>query len=53
MNIASIIIDMQVGLFENIARFDAEGVIQRINAISEAVRAASGAVIFIQHEDKT
>lgn len=52
MNLALIIVDMQVGLFENITRFDAEGVVQRINAISNTLRGLGGTVIFIQHEDK-
>jgi len=52
MNTALINIDMQVGLFESTTRFDAHDVIQRINLISKAVRAAGGTVIFIQHEDQ-
>jgi nicotinamidase-related amidase len=52
MNIALIIIDMQVGLFENTARFDAQGVIQRINTISKTIRVMDGIVIFVQHEDE-
>ncbi len=50
---ALLVIDMQVGLFEgNSPRFDAEGVIQRINKIARVVRATGGVVIFIQHEDQ-
>lgn len=42
---------MQVGSFvEPIPRHDADGVVQRINALAEAVRASGGAVIFIQHD---
>ena len=52
MNIALIIIDMQVGLFENTLRFDSDGVIQRINAISKTIRGIGGTIIFIQHEDE-
>jgi nicotinamidase-related amidase len=45
------VIDMQVGLFgEATPRFDAEGVVQRINILANAVRAAGGSVIFIQHD---
>jgi len=51
MNIALIIIDMQVGLFENTTRFDSEGVIQRINAIAKVNHGLGGTIIFIQHED--
>ena len=52
MNIAFIIIDMQVGLFKDIFRFDSEGVIQRINAIAETIHGIGGTIIFIQHEDE-
>lgn len=45
-----LVIDMQVGLFRTVSRFDAEGVVQRINALSNAVRSAGGAVVFIQHD---
>jgi nicotinamidase-related amidase len=49
---ALLVVDMQVGLFEGDSpRYDAQGVIQRINEIARAVRAAGGVVIFIQHED--
>jgi nicotinamidase-related amidase len=44
-----LVIDMQVGLFEGAVRFDADGVVRRINALARAVRATGGAVIFIQH----
>ncbi len=46
-----LVIDMQVGLFEGDPRYDADGVIERINALAGAVRAAGGRVVFIQHED--
>lgn len=50
---ALLVVDMQVGLFEGDSpRYDAEGVIQRINTIARVVRATGGAVIFIQHEDQ-
>lgn len=49
---ALLVIDMQVGLFEgDPPRYDAEGVIQRINRVAKAVRASGGMVVFIQHED--
>ncbi|MEO5929386.1 MAG: cysteine hydrolase family protein [Candidatus Kapaibacterium sp.] len=49
--VALLIIDMQVGLFnEPRPRHDADGVIRRINALSAAVRASGGIVIFIQHD---
>jgi nicotinamidase-related amidase len=50
---ALLVIDMQVGLFEgNPPRYDADGVIQRVNEIAKNMRATGGTVIFIQHEDK-
>ncbi|MEW5826639.1 MAG: isochorismatase family protein [Candidatus Bipolaricaulota bacterium] len=48
---ALLVIDMQVGLFADGSRFDADGVVSRINALGRAVRAAGGLVVFIQHED--
>jgi nicotinamidase-related amidase len=48
---ALLIIDMQVGAFESTERYDAAGVIARINALSRAIRAADGLVVFIQHDD--
>jgi len=49
---ALLIVDMQVGLFEGDSpRYDADGVIQRINEIAKVVRATGGIVIFVQHED--
>jgi nicotinamidase-related amidase len=50
--IGLLVIDMQVGLFEGDPPLhDAERVIGRTAAIVEAVRAAGGIVIYIQHED--
>jgi nicotinamidase-related amidase len=47
-----LVIDMQVGLFEGkVPRYDADGVVRRINAVARAVRATGGVVIFIQHDD--
>jgi len=49
---ALLVIDMQVGLFEgDPPRYDADGVIQRVNEIAKSTRATGGTVIFIQHED--
>jgi len=50
---ALLVIDMQVGLFEGSPpRYDADGVIQRVNEIAKNIRAAGGIVVFIQHEDE-
>ncbi len=50
---ALLVIDMQVGLFEgDPPRYDADGVIQRVNEIAMKIRATGGIVIFIQHEDE-
>lgn len=52
MNPALIIIDMQTAAFEAAAapKHDAAGTIERINRLATAVRAAGGAVVFIQHD---
>ena len=48
---ALLIIDMQAGSFKReAARFDAEGVVQRINLISNYFRQHGDTVIFIQHD---
>lgn len=48
---ALIVIDMQCGIFtEARPRYDAEGLVQRLNALAARVRAAGGNVIFIQHQ---
>jgi nicotinamidase-related amidase len=47
-----LVIDMQVGLFADGLRVDAEGVVSRINALARAVRAGGGHVVFVQHEDE-
>ena len=47
-----LVIDMQVGVIHGQTRFDADGVIRRINELAQAVRAADGAVIYMQHEGK-
>lgn len=47
---ALLIIDMQCGSFtESTPRYDADGVVERINALAEQVRKDGGPVIFIQH----
>ena len=48
-----LVIDMQVGVMQGQKRFDANGVVQRINELAAAVRSTGGAVIYIQHEGKT
>jgi nicotinamidase-related amidase len=50
--IVLLVVDMQVGLFEGHSpRWDADGVIHRINRVAKAVRAAGGMVVFVQHDD--
>jgi nicotinamidase-related amidase len=49
--IALLVIDMQVGLFgADSPRHDADGVVDRINALAGAVRRAGGVVLFVQHD---
>ena len=47
---ALLIIDMQVGSFMSIPRFDAENVIKRINRLSESFREQHKPVVFIRHD---
>ena len=48
---ALIIIDMQQGSFGDATpRHDAAGLVRRLNGLADAVRAAAGAVIFVQHD---
>jgi nicotinamidase-related amidase len=48
---ALLVIDMQVGLFgPDTPRHDAEGVVDRINALARAVRERGGLVVFVQHD---
>ena len=48
---ALLIIDMQVGLFKpDNPRYDAEGVVQRINTLSGYFRKNGDKVIFVQHD---
>ena len=41
--IALLVIDMQVALFEGAARYDADGVVHRVNDLARAVALAVGA----------
>jgi nicotinamidase-related amidase len=51
MKHALVIIDMQQGSFTPAApKYDADGLIGRLNRLAEAVRRAGGAVVFIQHD---
>lgn len=51
---ALLVIDVQRGLFDPEPRpFEADLVIQRINALAEKARAAGAPVVFIQHETPT
>ena len=49
MKHALIVIDMQQGSFTD-ATHDAEGLVGRLNALADAVRANNGVVIFVQHD---
>jgi len=49
MKSALIITDMQQGLF-SAPKHDAAGLVTRLNQLARRIRAASGIVIFIQHE---
>lgn len=46
---AIVVVDMQVGLLDGAPKLDLQGVIRRINLLTEAVRRKSGAVIWIRH----
>jgi nicotinamidase-related amidase len=46
---ALLVVDMQVALRNGDPKHDLPGVIDRINRIASSIRAASGAVIFVQH----
>lgn len=51
MKYALIVIDMQQGSFgEETPRYDADGLVERLNALADAVRGAGGAVVFVQHD---
>lgn len=47
---ALIVIDMQVGCFSGIPRWDAEGTVARINQFARTIR-RNGLVVFIQHTE--
>ena len=44
-----LVIDMQVGLFAEGNKFDAEGLVARINGLSRKTRETGGRVIFVRH----
>jgi nicotinamidase-related amidase len=46
---AIIVVDMQVGLLEGAPKHDLDGVVDRINRLTDMVRRGSGKVIWIQH----
>jgi nicotinamidase-related amidase len=46
---ALVVVDMQVGLLDGKAKHDLQGVIDRINSLSEKVRQEGGKVIWIRH----
>ena len=49
---AIIVVDMQVGLLDGLPKLDLAGVVERINRLTERVRAGGGTVIFIQHSGR-
>lgn len=51
MPTALIVIDMQQGSFSpETPRYDAEGLVRRINALAARIRDAQGMVVFVQHD---
>ena len=51
MSTALIVIDMQQGSFTAASpRYDAEGLVQRLNPLAAGVRAGGGTVVFMQHD---
>jgi nicotinamidase-related amidase len=46
---AMIVVDMQVGLMGGALKRDLQGVVRRINQLTENVRSRSGTVIFVRH----
>lgn len=44
-----VVVDMQVGLLKGPSKRDLHGVVDRINRLTESVRARSGTAIFVQH----
>jgi nicotinamidase-related amidase len=47
---ALLIIDMQIGSFASAQRYDADGVVERINRLANHFRQTGKPVIFIQHD---
>lgn len=47
---ALLVIDMQAGSFSSAVRFDADGVVERINILSESFRKRGLPVIFVRHD---
>ncbi|MBI3707348.1 MAG: cysteine hydrolase [Proteobacteria bacterium] len=51
MKTALIVIDMQQGSFTSATpRYDADGLVKRLNRLADAVRSADGAVVFVQQD---
>lgn len=51
MKTALVIIDLQQGSFTpDIPRYDASGLVTRLNGLADAVRARGGSVVFVQHD---
>jgi len=50
---ALIVVDMQVGLLNGACKHDLQGVIHRINSLSQKVRKEAGKVIWIRHCGKS
>ncbi len=48
-----LIIDMQVGLFASGAKFDAAGLVARINCLSRKVRDSGGRVVLVRHTQES
>jgi nicotinamidase-related amidase len=44
-----VVVDMQVGLLRGPSKLDLAGVVDRINRLTDDVRARSGTVIFVRH----
>ncbi len=47
-----LVIDMQVGLFADGTKFDAAGLVARINRLSRKTRDSGGRVIFVRHTQR-
>jgi nicotinamidase-related amidase len=44
-----VVVDMQTGLLDGVPKYELQGVIGRINALTSTVRRRSGAIIWIRH----